>query len=77
MWNLKNGTNEFIDITEIDHGHGEQTCGCGVGVEGRWGTEEEEVEWAFEVSRCKPLHLKWISQEVLLYRTGNYVQYLE
>ena len=26
------------------------------------------------VSRCKPLHLEWISHDVPLYSTGNYVQ---
>ena len=28
----------------------------------------------FEVSRRKLLHLAWISDEVLLYSTGNYIQ---
>ena len=27
-------------------------------------------------SRCKLLHLEWISNEVLLYSTGNYIQAL-
>ena len=27
-------------------------------------------------SRCKLLHLEWISSEVLLYSTGNYIQSL-
>ena len=31
-------------------------------------------DWEFGVNRCKLLHLKWISNEVLLYITGNYVQ---
>ena len=30
----------------------------------------------FGVGRCKLLHLEWISNEVLLYSTGNYVQSL-
>ena len=30
--------------------------------------------WEFEVSRCKLLCLEWISNEVLLYSTGNYIQ---
>ena len=30
----------------------------------------------FGVSRCKLLHLQWIRNEVLLYSTGNYVQFL-
>ena len=28
------------------------------------------------LNRCKLLHLKWISNEVLLYSTGNYIQSL-
>ena len=36
MWNLKYGTNDPIPKTEIDHGHGEQTCHCQRG-EGREG----------------------------------------
>ena len=42
--------------------HGEQTCDC----QGRTGRE-----WEFEVSRWKLLHLEWISNEVLVYGTGN------
>ena len=40
--------------------------------------EEEGVGWmgSLGVSRCKLLYLKWISQEVLLYSTGNYIQSL-
>ena len=30
----------------------------------------------FGVSRCKLLHLEWVSDEVLLYSTGNYIQSL-
>ena len=30
----------------------------------------------FGFSRCKLLHLEWISNEVLLYSTGNYIQSL-
>ena len=29
------------------------------------------------VGRCKLLHLEWISNQVLLYSTGNWVQSLE
>ena len=29
----------------------------------------------FGVSRSKPLHIEWISNQVLLYSTGNYIQY--
>ena len=31
------------------------------------------IDWEFGVSRCKLLHLEWISNEVLLHSTGNYI----
>ena len=34
-----------------------------------------EVDWEFGVSRCKLLHSEWINNKVLLYSTGNYIQY--
>ena len=34
------------------------------------------MDWEFGVSRFKLLHLEWISNEVLLYHTGNYMQSL-
>ena len=40
-------------------GCGEQTCGC-QGERGGSG-----VDWEFGVSRCKLLHLEWISNELL------------
>ena len=49
------------------YGLGEQTCGC-QGGEGGSG-----MDWEFGVSRCKLLHLEWISNEILLYSTGNYI----
>ena len=30
----------------------------------------------FGVSRCKLLYIEWINNKVLLYSTGNYIQYL-
>ena len=50
------------------HGHGEQTCGCQGGGSG--------IDWEFGVSRCKLLHLEWISDEILLCTAGNYIQSL-
>ena len=47
------------------HGLGEQTCGCPGGGSG--------MDWEFGVSRYKLLHLEWISDEILLYNTGNYI----
>ena len=32
------------------------------------------MDWEFGVSRCKLLDLEWINK-VLLYSTGNYIQY--
>ena len=31
-------------------------------------------DWEFGVSRCKLVHIGWINK-VLLYSTGNYIQY--
>ena len=55
---------------EENHGLGEQTCGCPGGGGG------SGMDWEFEVSRCKLLHLKWVNNEILLYSTGNYIQSL-
>ena len=38
---------------------------------------KSEIDREFGVGRCKLLLLEWISNEVLLYNTGNYVQILE
>ena len=35
------------------------------------------MDWEFGISRSKILHLEWISNEVLLYCIGNYIQSLE
>ena len=32
------------------------------------------MDWEFRVSRCKLLHLEWISNEVPLYSTGDCIQ---
>ena len=45
------------------HRQGEQTCGC-QGGEGGGGSG---MDGEFGVSRCKLLHLEWISNEILLY----------
>ena len=50
--------------------HGEQTCGF---QEKRGG---HGMDGEFVVGRCKLQHLDWISKEVLLYSTGNYIQSL-
>ena len=33
------------------------------------------TEWEFGISRCKLLYTEWIDKKVLLYSTGNYIQY--
>lgn len=35
----------------------------------------EWIDWEFGTSRCKLLHTEWIKNKVLLYSTGNNVQY--
>ena len=52
------------------HRHGEQTCSC------QGGRRESGIHWEFGFSRCKLLYLEWISNEILLYSTGNYIQSL-
>ena len=32
-------------------------------------------DWEFGISRCKLLYIGWINNKVLLYSTGNYIQY--
>ena len=50
--------------------HREQTC-----LAKREGGGSE-MDWDFRVGRCKILHLEWINNKVLLYSTGNYIQFL-
>ena len=52
------------------HRYREQTCGC----QGGGGGSGMDLE--FGVSRGKVLPLEWISNKVLLYSTGNYIQSL-
>ena len=33
------------------------------------------LEWEAGVSRCKLLYREWTNNKVLLYSTGNYIQY--
>ena len=68
MWNLKYDTNEHNYETEKDRPR-EQTCGCQVG-EGGGGKD-----WEAGISRCKLVYIGWINNKVLLYSTGNYIQY--
>ena len=50
-----------------NHGHREETCGCQGGGEG------SGMDWELGVNRCKLLPWEWISNEILLYSTGNYI----
>ena len=34
------------------------------------------MDWEFGISRCKLLHIEWMTNKVLLYSTGDYIQYL-
>ena len=33
------------------------------------------MDWEFVISRCKLVYIEWINNKVLLYSTGNYIQY--
>ena len=66
MWKLKYGTKEPIYKTETDL----QTQGTDLCLSRGWGEGEG---WSFGVNRCKLIHLEWISNEVFLYDTGNYI----
>ena len=50
--------------------HGEQTSGF------QGGRGGSRMDREFGVSRCKLLHLEWISNEVLLHSTGNCIESL-
>ena len=64
IWNLIYGTNEPFPRKET-HRIGEQIYGYQGG--GR------QMDWEFGFNRCKLLHFEWISNEILLYSTGNYI----
>ena len=38
--------------------------------------EGSRMDWEFWVNRCKLLPLEWMSNEILLCNTGNYVESL-
>ena len=40
-----------------------------------WRGHGGEMDWEFWISRCKLLYLEWINNKVLLYSTGNLIQY--
>ena len=49
----------------------EQTCGCQL-VGGRGG-----LDWEGAISRCELLYAVWKNNQVLLCRTGKYIQHLK
>ena len=70
MWNLKYDRNELIyetrnRLTGIENRHVVAKGERGLG----------EMEWEFGVSRCKLVYIEWINNKVLIYSTGNYIQY--
>ena len=67
MWNLKWDTNESTK-QKPTHRYRKQTCGC-------QGEDGGGIDWEFGISRCKLLYIGWINNKVLLYSTGNYIQY--
>ena len=69
MRDLKYGTNEPIHKTETDSETQRKDCGR----HGGW--VKEGMEWEAGVSRCKLLYIEWINNKVLLYSTGNCIQY--
>ena len=42
----------------------------------QWGGGESEMGWESGVNGRKLFHLEWISNEILLYSTGNFTQSL-
>ena len=64
--NLIHGTNELFHRNE-KHGFGEETCGC------RGGGGGSGMDGMLGVNRCRLQPLEWISNEILLCSTGNYV----
>ena len=66
IWSLMYSTNEPFHRIET-HGPGELTCGCQAGGAG------SGMDWESGVNRCKLLPLEWISNEILLFSTGNYI----
>ena len=42
---------------------------------GEEGSGREGMDWEFEISKCKLLYREWINNKVLMYSTGNCIQY--
>ena len=60
-----------LSVKKIRLRQTEQTCGCQGGGRVQVGMDRE-----FGVSRCRVLYIiLWIDNKVLLWSTGNYIQY--
>ena len=70
MWTLKYGTDEPIYRTETDS----ETQRTDLWLLGGGGGSGMDGE--FGVGRCNLFHLEWMSNEVLLYSTGNSIHFL-
>ena len=68
MWNLKNGTNEFIYKADIETPCREQTCRY---QGGEWGG----MNWEIGIDIYTLLCVKQITNKNLLYSTGNSTQF--
>jgi len=66
MWNLKYDTNEPIYEKETDS----QRTNLWLPTGTDWGKDD----WKVEDIRCQLLYTEWMSNKILLYSTGNYVQ---
>ena len=42
-----------------------------VSIEGSGGGRD----WEFGIGRCKILYVEWLNKKVMMYSTGNYIQY--
>ena len=77
MWYIKYDTNDPIDNQKQTHRHREEICGYQGGKRSRRRLEQEIgfSNLSNLVQRSKLLCIEWINIQVLLYSTGNYIQY--
>ena len=68
MWTLKYDTNELIHETERDSQPWRTDLP-------RRGESGRGMDWEFGINRCKLLYTGWINNKILLYSTGNHIQY--
>ena len=67
MWNLKYDANLSMKQKKT-HTENRIVVAKGMGAGG--------MDGEFGISRCKLLYREWINNKVLVYSTGNYIQYL-